>query len=66
MFLQFILYKGAGTGLTSHQLYTGGYTDDVRRALKHINHVYSYGSLIGVAYSLGANILTKVSIIKIN
>jgi predicted alpha/beta-fold hydrolase len=53
----------ANTELTTPQLFNGAYTEDLRRVLKHIVNVLPEGTpLIGIGYSLGSNILVKVSL----
>ncbi|KAJ3184482.1 hypothetical protein HK101_009852 [Irineochytrium annulatum] len=49
----------AETELRSAQLYSGAYTDDVRTAVRHIRRRQPRAPLIGVGFSLGANIMTK-------
>jgi predicted alpha/beta-fold hydrolase len=50
---------GAGTPVTSPQLYSAGYTDDLRQALIYIRKCYPRAPLLGVGFSLGANVLTR-------
>lgn len=50
---------GAGVPLTTPQLYSGGYTDDIRTALMYISNLYPDAPLLGIGFSLGANILTR-------
>lgn len=50
---------GAGVPLTSPQLYSAGHTDDIRTALLYISHLYPKAPLLGVGFSLGANVLTR-------
>lgn|ERR1700722_411820 len=50
---------GAGVPITSPQLYSGGYTDDIRQAMMYIAKHYPNTPLIGLGFSLGANILTR-------
>ncbi|KAJ3031227.1 UNVERIFIED_CONTAM: hypothetical protein HDU68_005833 [Siphonaria sp. JEL0065] len=53
-------YRGSnGLPLKTPQLYAGSYTADVRLIIKHIQKTHSQAPLIGVGYSLGANILLK-------
>ncbi|KAJ3543367.1 hypothetical protein NM688_g5859 [Phlebia brevispora] len=49
----------AGVPLTTPQLYSAGYTDDIRTALLYISSLYPEAPLLGVGFSLGANILTR-------
>ncbi|KAI9350295.1 Alpha/Beta hydrolase protein [Obelidium mucronatum] len=53
-------YRGSnGLPLKTPQLYAGSYTADVRLIIKHIKQAHPQSPLIGVGYSLGANILVK-------
>ncbi|KAI0820506.1 AB-hydrolase YheT [Trametes gibbosa] len=55
-----INFRGcAGTPVTSEQLYHGGNTDDARQALMYIAHKYPKARLIGLGFSLGANVLVR-------
>lgn len=45
--------------LTSPQLYSAGFTDDIRVALMYISKTYPEAPLLGVGFSLGANVLTR-------
>ncbi|KZT05357.1 AB-hydrolase YheT [Laetiporus sulphureus 93-53] len=49
----------AGVPLTSPQLYSAGHTDDIRVAVYYIRKRYPRAPLIGVGFSLGANVLTR-------
>ncbi|KAI9064335.1 AB-hydrolase YheT [Trametes sanguinea] len=49
----------AGVPLTSPQLYSALHTDDIRVAVLHISKMYPRAPLIGVGFSLGANVLTR-------
>jgi len=51
--------SGAGVPLTSPQLYSSCHTDDLRQALVYISHRYPQAPLLGVGFSLGANVLTR-------
>ena len=53
------VYAGAGVPVTSPRLYTAGHTDDLRQALIYISHKYPHAPLLGLAFSLGANIMTR-------
>ena len=50
---------GAGVPLTSPQLYSAGHTDDIRTALLYISSRYPDAPLLGIGFSLGANVLTR-------
>ncbi|KAI1795249.1 AB-hydrolase YheT [Ganoderma leucocontextum] len=53
-------YRGcAGTPVTSEKLYHCGNTDDARQALMYISHRYPKARLIGLGFSLGANVLVR-------
>ncbi|OBZ76921.1 hypothetical protein A0H81_03461 [Grifola frondosa] len=55
-----INFRGcAGTPVTSDQLYHCGTTDDARQALMYIAKCYPHARLIGVGFSLGANMLVR-------
>ncbi|EIW60478.1 AB-hydrolase YheT [Trametes versicolor FP-101664 SS1] len=49
----------AGVPLTSPQLYSALYTDDIRVAVMYIHKQYPRAPLIGIGFSLGANVLTR-------
>jgi len=49
----------AGVPLTSPQLYSSCHTDDLRQALVYLSHRYPQAPLLGVGFSLGANVLTR-------
>ncbi|KAF5364641.1 hypothetical protein D9758_005639 [Tetrapyrgos nigripes] len=49
----------AGVPITSQQLYSAGYTDDLRTALMYISHQYPKAPLLGLGFSLGANIMVR-------
>lgn len=49
----------AGVPLTSPQLYSAGHTEDLRVALMYIAHTYPNASLLGIGFSMGANVLTR-------
>jgi predicted alpha/beta-fold hydrolase len=51
--------SGAGVPLTSPQLYSSCHTDDIRQALLYISHRYPRALLLGLGFSLGANVLTR-------
>ncbi|KAG8958920.1 hypothetical protein FRC00_002148 [Tulasnella sp. 408] len=48
-----------GVPLTSPQFYSAGHTDDIRSALLYISAKYPKAPLLGVGFSLGANVLTR-------
>ncbi|KAF9434208.1 hypothetical protein BGZ76_008377 [Entomortierella beljakovae] len=47
----------ADSPLTSPQLYSGAYTDDLRFVMKYIRKVLPEAKLMGIGFSLGSNIL---------
>ncbi|KIL69730.1 hypothetical protein M378DRAFT_156964 [Amanita muscaria Koide BX008] len=49
----------AGVPTTSTQLYSAGHTDDLRQALIYISHIYPKAPLLGIGFSLGANVITR-------
>ncbi|KAI9459018.1 AB-hydrolase YheT [Russula earlei] len=49
----------AGVPLTSPQFYGLSHTDDFRQAIYYIAHMYPHAPLLGIGFSLGANILTR-------
>jgi len=49
----------AGVTLTTAQLYSAGHTDDIRQALMYLSYLYPKAPLLGVGFSLGANVLVK-------
>jgi predicted alpha/beta-fold hydrolase len=49
----------AGAPVTSPQLYHGGTTDDLRRALLYIRTCFPSAPLVGVGFSVGSNMLAK-------
>lgn len=50
---------GAGVPITSSQLYSAGATDDLRQALLYIQTTYPGAPLLGLGFSLGANVMTR-------
>lgn len=53
----------ANTDILTPHIYSGGYTDDLRVALKHIQNKLPPGTpLIGIGFSLGSNVLVKVNL----
>ncbi|KAJ7104090.1 Alpha/Beta hydrolase protein [Mycena belliarum] len=49
----------SGVPITSPKFYTAGHTDDLRQALMYLAHKYPRAPLLGLGYSIGANILTR-------
>ncbi|KAF8582691.1 AB-hydrolase YheT [Ramaria rubella] len=49
----------AGVELTSAQLYSAGYTDDFRTTLFYLSTRFPQARLLGIGFSLGANVLTR-------
>ncbi|GBE81054.1 AB-hydrolase YheT [Sparassis latifolia] len=49
----------AGVPITSPQLYSAGHTEDVRVAVMYIARKYPKAPLIGLGFSLGANVMTR-------
>ncbi|KAF9464677.1 AB-hydrolase YheT [Collybia nuda] len=49
----------AGVPITSPQLYSAGHTDDLRQALLYISKLYPKAPLLGLGFSLGANVMTR-------
>jgi predicted alpha/beta-fold hydrolase len=49
----------AGVPITTPQFYSAGHTDDIRQALMYISHSYPNAPLLGLGYSLGANVITR-------
>lgn len=45
--------------ITSPQLYSAGHTDDIRQAVYHISNQFPDAPLLGLAFSLGANVMTR-------
>jgi hypothetical protein len=54
-----IVVSGAGVELTTTQFYSAGYTDDFRRALLYLSIRYPRAKLLGIGFSLGANVMTR-------
>ena len=52
------LSTGAGVPVTSPQFYSALHTEDIRVAVMFIAKTYPNAPLIGVGFSLGANVLT--------
>jgi hypothetical protein len=53
------LTAGAGVPLTSPQLFGMSHTDDFRQAMLYIAEMYPRAPLLGLGFSLGANVLTR-------
>ncbi|KAI8322044.1 AB-hydrolase YheT [Martensiomyces pterosporus] len=49
----------AGVKLTTHILYNAGFTSDYGFAISHVQGRFPNSKLIGIGYSLGANLVTK-------
>ncbi|CAK5277425.1 unnamed protein product [Mycena citricolor] len=49
----------AGVPVSSPQLYSAGFTGDIREALVFISQLYPRAPLLGLGFSLGANVLTR-------
>lgn len=45
--------------LTSPQMFSGGYTGDIRTTLLYVSSLYPDAPLLGVGFSLGANVLAR-------
>ncbi|KAF8628399.1 hypothetical protein AX15_003923 [Amanita polypyramis BW_CC] len=55
-----INFRGcAGVPVTSPQLYSAGHTDDLRQALVYISNLFPGAPLLGIGFSLGANVMTR-------
>lgn len=54
-----LIKKGAGVPITSPLLYSAGHTDDTRQALRYIAYLYPDAPILGIGFSLGANVLTR-------
>ena len=50
---------GAGIPLTSAQLYSGCYLEDIRSTLLYLREEYPEAPLLGIGFSLGANVLLR-------
>lgn len=51
--------SGAGVPVTSPQLYSAGHTDDLRQAVFYISAHFPNAPLLGLGFSLGANVMTR-------
>ncbi|KIJ69441.1 hypothetical protein HYDPIDRAFT_24280 [Hydnomerulius pinastri MD-312] len=49
----------ANVPITSPQLYSAGHTDDLRQAMFYISSRFPEAPLLGLAFSLGANVMTR-------
>ncbi|KAJ1654836.1 hypothetical protein IWQ61_005305 [Dispira simplex] len=59
---QTVVMNNRGCGfseLLTPQLYSAGYTDDLRYVVRQIHSRYPYAPLVAVGFSLGSNILVK-------
>lgn len=54
-----IQFIGAGVPITSPQLYSAGHTEDYRAAMLYIRAKYPKAPLLGIGFSLGANVITR-------
>ena len=54
-----IYFIGAGVPVTSPQLYSAGHTEDYRAAMLYIRTKYPKAPLLGIGFSLGANVITR-------
>ncbi|KAJ1726727.1 hypothetical protein LPJ61_005001, partial [Coemansia biformis] len=53
-------HRGAArTPITSPRPYDSGFTEDFRTTVKHIRAANPHSKLVGIGYSMGANLLTK-------
>lgn len=50
---------GANVLATSPQLYSAGHTEDLRTALLYLSLTYPNAKLLGLGFSLGANVMTR-------
>jgi predicted alpha/beta-fold hydrolase len=53
------LNAGAGTPITTPRLYSACHTDDLRQSLFYLSAMFPKAPLLGIGYSLGANVLTR-------
>ncbi|KAJ7678864.1 Alpha/Beta hydrolase protein [Mycena polygramma] len=55
-----INFRGcSGVPITSQKFYTAGHTDDLRQALMYLAHKYPRAPLLGLGFSIGANIMVR-------
>ncbi|THV06770.1 AB-hydrolase YheT [Dendrothele bispora CBS 962.96] len=53
-------FRGCGgVPMSTPRFYSAGGTDDIRQALIYISHKYPNAPLLGLGFSLGANIMTR-------
>ena len=50
---------GAGVPLTSPRLYSAAASDDLKCAALYVHSLFPRAKLVGVGFSLGANVLTR-------
>lgn len=50
---------GAGIPLTTKQFYSAGWTEDIRMATIYLSHKYPKAPLLGIGFSLGANVMVR-------
>lgn len=50
---------GAGVPVTSKQLYSAGWTEDLRMATIYLAHKYPKAPQLGLGFSLGANVMVR-------
>lgn len=50
---------GANVPVTTAQLYSAGHTEDLRSALLYLSVRYPSATLLGLGFSLGANVMTR-------
>ncbi|KAL4067606.1 Alpha/Beta hydrolase protein [Scleroderma yunnanense] len=49
----------AGVPVTSPQMYSAGHTNDIRQAVFYISALFPDAPLLGLGFSLGANVMTR-------
>ncbi|KAF8910682.1 Alpha/Beta hydrolase protein [Gymnopilus junonius] len=55
-----VTHRGcAGVPITSPRLYTAGHTEDLKQALMYLLYHYPQSRLLGLGFSLGANVMTR-------
>ena len=58
LIVQWTSFKlGAGVPLTTAQLYGGAHTEDIRSTILYLRQTYPEAPLLGIGFSLGANVL---------
>jgi predicted alpha/beta-fold hydrolase len=50
---------GAGVPVTSPLFYSAAHTNDTRQALRYITYLYPDAPILGIGFSLGANVLIR-------